>query len=67
MTRKSAKAILTCQKAVMKALETCRGRLKGSDEKQYFDAYWGSHVTLIMQGSGYGSAPIKRAEETLDA
>jgi|HubBroStandDraft_4_1064222.scaffolds.fasta_scaffold08568_5 hypothetical protein len=66
MTRKQAKAILACQKAVMKALETCRGRLKGSEEGLHFDAYWGSRVTLIMQGSGYGSAPIKRAEETLE-
>lgn len=61
MIKSEAKAILACQKKILNALATCEKKLRPS-ELGYFHSYWGGHIAQAMNGQGYGSAPIYRAE-----
>jgi hypothetical protein len=62
MTKKEARAILICQQAIIRALDSCEEQLS-DDELNYCQAYWGAHVRSAINGAAYGSAPIARALE----
>lgn len=64
MTKREAKAILRARKRILAALVDCQAVLKG-DELLQFQSYWGAHIRNAMEGQGYGSALIYRAEMIL--
>lgn len=66
MNKKEARAILSCQSTILKALVTCETKLKG-DAKLFMVNYWGAHIRSSLDGMTYGSAPIERAQERLNA
>lgn len=65
MTKAQAKAILQCQRAINRALDTCVSRLDAKD-RDHAEAYWIGHIRSSINGFAYGSAPIARCEETLN-
>lgn len=65
MTKKEAKALLACQAKVVKAIESCLSQLS-SDERNYAESYWAAHIRSAITGQGYGSAPMGRAQLTLE-
>jgi hypothetical protein len=34
-------------------------------ERECAEAYWAGHIISLINGNGYGSAPIQQAEELL--
>jgi hypothetical protein len=65
VTKSNARAILACKRTVDAAIRRAIEKLSG-DEKVFAENYWGASVLSAMSDSYYGSAPVVRAEETLD-
>jgi hypothetical protein len=65
MNKRQARAMLSCQRQINKAIDSCLEKLS-SDDRMYAEAYWAAHIRSAINGSSYGSAPIKKAESALE-
>lgn len=64
MTKTEARAILACQDKINKALDACIRKLE-PQTRDYAEAYWATHIRLVINSIGFGSAPINRARDVL--
>jgi hypothetical protein len=65
MTKKSARAYITCHRAVHRAMTACLDKLT-KQEREYALAYWAVHIASSLGDSqAYGSMPVVKARELL--
>ncbi len=64
MNKKEARAILAFQSKVTKALEVLVEKLS-QRELESANAYYAAHIRSIVNGNGYMTLPVGKAQETL--